>query len=363
MAAFPASALRSAFPWVKFPLIVSAPMLNAATPALALSVSRAGGIGFLAGGTNLADLDRNLEKAASSYRSSPPLTARHSNILPIGIGFQNWGCDLSAAVKLTKKHLPAVVWFYAPKKTEDLKAWAEEIRSATESRVQVWVQVGTVKEAVEVMRFAKPDVLVLQGTDAGGHGLIKSASIISLLPEVADTLTASGVHNVPLLAAGGIVDGRGVAAAIALGASGTVLGTRFLAAEEAGIPQGWKKEILRAADGGLSTGRSTLCDRLKGTVGWPAQYDGRAILNKGHEDMEAGMTDEQNSQLYREELKQGDEAWGPHGRMVAYAGTGVGLIKKVMSAKEIVDEVSAEALDILHQRATELPPKGSKSKL
>jgi nitronate monooxygenase len=266
--------------------------------------------------------------------------------LPVGIGFQNWDCKINVALEATERHKPSAVWLYAPKRTGDLKEWARELRSVSDGKVSIWIQVGTIKEAIDVVDAASPDVLVIQGTDAGGHGLARSASIISLLPEVADALTANGLQHLPLLAAGGIMDGRGVAAALCLGATGAVMGTRFLAAEEAGIPRGWQRELLRAVDGGISTGRSTLCDRLKTTVGWPAQYDGRALLNKGHQDEKAGMADEENVRLYKEELKRGDDAWGSHGRMVAYAGTGVGLIKKVIPAKKIIEEVSNEVPEI-----------------
>lgn len=127
--------------------------------------------------------------------------------------------------------------------------------------------------------------------------------------------------------------------------------TRFLAAKEAGIAKGWQNEIIRVKDGGTTTKRSTLCDRLKETVGWPEHYDGRAVVNKGHLDEEAGLSDAENVRLYKEELKRSDQIWGDHGRMVTYAGTGVGLIKGAKSAAEIVDETSSGALQIL-QRGT-----------
>ncbi|KAF7896501.1 hypothetical protein EAF00_006515 [Botryotinia globosa] len=221
-------------------------------------------------------------------------------------------------------------------------------RSISYGNVSIWLQVGTVKEALDVVDTARPDVLVIQGSDAGGHGLARSASIISLLPEVADALEdrISEMNSIPLLAAGGIMDGRGVAAAMCLGATGAVMDTRFLAAEEAGISQGWQWELLKAVDGGVSTGKSTLCDRLKTTVGWPTQYDGRALLNKGHEDEKAGMSDEENVRLYKEELKYGDKAWGSHGRMVAYSGTGAGLIKSVMPAEKIIEETRKGVSDV-----------------
>lgn len=253
---------------------------------------------------------------------------------------------MGMAVQTVKKHLPAAVWLYAPKHNQDLGHWSREIRAASLGRTQIWVQVGTVTEAMEVMKVARPDVLVLQGADAGGHGLRQSASIISLVPETRDALEAAGFYDIPLLAAGGIVDGRGVAAALTLGAAGAVMGTRFLASEEAGIVNGWQKEILRVSDGGISTRRSTLCDRLKGTVGWPEQYDGRTIINRGLLDEESGLAEEENIRLYQEELKSGDEAWGPHGRMVTYAGTGVGLVRVVKPAAEIVEETARDAQKI-----------------
>jgi nitronate monooxygenase len=312
-------------------------MLGAATPALAAAVSRQGGIGFIAAGTKAAQLDKLLQECTQLTKSL--ITAPHG-VLPIGVGFQNWSCTLGFAVEAIKKHRPAIAWLYAPKDNQELESWASEIRNATDKKTQIWIQVGTVREALEVARLARPDVLVLQGHDAGGHGLKQCASIICIVPETRDALQAAGLPSIPLLAAGGIVDGRGLAAALALGASGAVMGTRFLAAEEAGIHPGWKKELLRVDDGGRTTKRSTLCDKLKETRGWPEQYDGRAVVNQGHEDEEAGMSDEENVRLYKEEMKRGHEAWGPYGRMVTYAGTGVGLIKEVKPAAEIVEEVT-----------------------
>ncbi|TEY44007.1 hypothetical protein BOTCAL_0356g00080 [Botryotinia calthae] len=342
--------MLEAFPWIQFPLIVSAPMLGAATPALAANVSLAGGIGFLPGGNDGVDLDQRIATTRSLLKAAgrEPSQLETFDRLPIGIGFLNWHCKLNIAVEAVKKHKPSAVWLYAPHATEDLKEWAQELRSIGDGKISIWVQVGSVKEALDVVEIARPDVLVIQGSDAGGHGLAQSASIISLLPEVADALEdrKPETTTIPLIVAVGIMDGRGVSAALCLGATGAVMGTRFLASEEAAIPQGWQKELVKAVDGGVSTGRSTLCDRIKTIVGWPAQYDGRALLNKGHEDEKAGMTDEENVRLHKEELKDGDKAWGSHGRMVAYSGTGVGLIKEVMSAEKIIQKTRKEVSEI-----------------
>lgn len=210
------------------------------------------------------------------------------------------------------------------------------------------------KEARDVVSSPSVDVLVVQGSDAGGHGLKHSASIVPLVPEVLGMLQDEGQAHIPVVAAGGIVEGRGVAAALALGASGVVMGTRFLAAEEAGIGRGWKTEILRNSDGGRSTTRSTLCDRLKETKGWPDSYDGRAIRNQGHCDEDAGMSDAENVRLFKEEVQRGDEAWGSHGRMVAYAGTGLGLISEIKPAASIIEEVSEGARAVLREASRSL---------
>ena len=128
-----------------------------------------------------------------------------------------WGADLSLALAALAAHPPAAVWLFAPEKNEDLVAWAEGVRRVSGFKTQVWVQIGTVAEALEVARLCAPDLLVVQGSDAGGHGLQQGASLITLLPEVADALRDAGLsERVALVAAGGIVDGCGVTACLAL---------------------------------------------------------------------------------------------------------------------------------------------------
>jgi nitronate monooxygenase len=335
-----AHTLTKLYPWLSNPAIISAPMLGAATPALAANVTKACGLGFIAGGTRLDTLEASLQELASLTRT---MVSHRQDILPIGVGFQLFNSQHSTATAAFSRLAPAVAWLFAPAEFTDLAEWAHGIREATGGKTHIWVQIGTVAEAKLAVELAEPEVLVVQGSDAGGHGLARSASIVSLVPEVKDMLASMGRADLPVLAAGGITDGRGVAAALALGAAGVVMGTRFLAASEAGIAAGWQKEITRLSDGGVSTTRSTLCDRLKETKGWPAWYDGRAAVNKGHEDEEGGMADDANVALYKDELKTGDLAWGSHGRMVTYAGTGVGLIHDVKPAAAIVEEVRSQA--------------------
>jgi nitronate monooxygenase len=346
-----AHTLTKLYPWLTSHVVVYAPMLGAATPALAANVTKAGGLGFIAGGTKLDALEATLRQVSELTRI-PALQAKTTkDVIPIGVGFQLWGVQLSVATLAFAKLAPAVAWLFAPAKSADLAEWAQGIRHATGGKTHIWVQVGTVAEARSAVHLAKPDVLVVQGSDAGGHGLSQSASVMSLVPEVMDMLDSLGRSDLPVLAAGGITDGRSAAGALALGASGIVMGTRFLAAQEAGIARGWQNEITRLTDGGVSTTRSTLCDRLKETKGWPACYDGRAAINQGHKDEKVGMADSENVALYKGEATSGDSAWGPHGRMVTYAGTGVGLIRDVKPAAAIVEEVRSQARECLKRVA------------
>lgn len=212
---------------------------------------------------------------------------------------------------------------------------------------------------MEAVGKVGPDVLVVQGTDAGGHGLVRGAGLISLVPEVCDavgglskqlksdsnTPTVSGVSNSTtsadpiILAAGGISESRSASAAFLLGASGIVLGTRLLASPEANISQGYKNAILRASDGGQSTVRTKVYDNLRGTTGWAETHNARGVINKSYFDAMGGMNEEENKRLYEMEMGIGDEGWSADGRMTTYAGSGVGLVREIKGVGEIVREV------------------------
>lgn len=167
--------------------------------------------------------------------------------------------------------------------------------------------------------------------------------MIPLVPEVVDALARERLR-IPVIAAGGISEGRGVAAVLTLGASGVALGTRFLACNEATIAKGYQDEVVRIHDGGVSTVRSKLYDVLRGIVNWPKAYDGRGAANRSYLDAQSGMSDDENRQLYEEEMQKGDQGWGAEGRMTTYAGTGVGLVREVKSAEGILQELSTDAM-------------------
>jgi nitronate monooxygenase len=332
--------LHTHYPWTESPLVASAPMRLISTAPLAIAVSRAGGLGFLGAGADLSNLSSLLNEATATLQSFPNPSIP-PGILPIGVGFICWGADLSTAISVIESAplKPAAVWLFAPQGPKDLIAWTEGVREASNGKTKIWIQIGTVAMALDTAKSCIPDVLVIQGSDAGGHGLSRSSSIITLLPECADTLATKGFGDIPLIATGGIVDGRGLAAALTLGASGVCMGTRFLASPEAIISDGYRKAVVEAKDGGVATARTTVYDQLRGTVGWPETYNGRGVLNQSYRDHERGISEEENKKLYENAMKLGDQGWGENGRMTTYAGTGVGLIHTVMPAGEIVKEV------------------------
>ena len=318
---------------------------------LAVAVSRAGGLGFIGAGEDLSELHKHMQHAKDLLDQSP-IRESVPGVLPIGVGFINWGADFGTALEVVEKYIPAAVWLFAPKKNEDLVQWTDQIRKITKGKTKIWIQVSTVADAIELVRLCKPDVLAVQGADAGGHGLERGASIISLLPEIADALKSEGAGDISLVAAGGIVEGRGVAAALALGADGVAMGTRFLASVEANVAKGYQNDILRSWDGGISTARSRIYDTLRGINGWPVRYGGRGIINESFKDAASGEVTQENIQQYQKALEQGDQGWGEHGRLTAYAGTGVGLIKNVESASQILEDVRTDVKCIQQQNAS-----------
>lgn len=341
------ASLADSFPWTTTPLIISAPMRVLAGPKLATAVSSAGGIGFIGPSTPDKTLSDLADARASLRRSS---SADDPPRLPVGVGFQCWEGGLEHAVRAVGEHHPCAVWLFAPRGGQaELDEWTEAVRGAYPA-VSVWVQVGTLRESLEAARSkSPPDVLVIQGAEAGGHGRARDGmGLMTLLPEAADALADSGI---PLIAAGGISDGRGVAAALALGAQGAAMGTRFLASAEARIAKGYQDEVVRATDGASCTARTTLYNRLRGTVGWPEEFSPRGVLNRSWEEYQAGVSEDVLRERYKAAEAEGDAGWGPGGRLATYAGAGVGLVRSVEDAREIVRGAREEARGVLGRLA------------
>ncbi|KAM0519037.1 hypothetical protein ACHAPE_004030 [Trichoderma viride] len=337
-----ASKLLQRYPWVSLPFIVSAPMSSHAGPELAVAVSRAGGLGFIGPGGETKDMSRSMEEAASLLRGAQSFNLVEHGLSPVGVAFLLWRDDLDTAISIIKKYNPCATWLYAPEQKQHLYEWTSRIRTAS-PQTQIWAQIGTVDEAKGLLSSSiKPDVLVVQGSESGGHGRAKDGmGLMSLLPEVVDAMEKS---DIPVVAAGGIVDDRGVAASLCLGASGVVMGTRFLASREARISPGFQNEILRANNGAISTTRTLLYNHLRGEYGWPEDYVPRTIINKSFVEFRQGRPFEKLRELWQEAGDEEGLAWGPEGRRGQYVGASIGLIREVRDAAEIVQDIRDKAV-------------------
>jgi nitronate monooxygenase len=182
------------------------------------------------------------------------------------------------------------------------------------------------------------DIIVAQGAEGGGHGV--ACGTISLVPTVVDAVRG----KVPVVAAGGIADGRGYAAALALGASGVLLGTRFYASEEA-IGHGDAKRRIVQCKGGEETIRGILFDMARGNV-WPAPFTGRVLRNT-FSDTWAGRERDLLQQLHDVSPRYSEaRANGQFDLAAVIAGESAGLVRDVLPAKEIVDELVREMHEI-----------------
>jgi nitronate monooxygenase len=344
------SNLKDCLPWTASPLIINAPMAGFAGGALASAVTLAGGLGLIGNDANMDNARRQLRIASDALANHPSLAS--SSTLPIGIGFLPFITKLEGVIALIEEFKPAVVWLFAAKELDDYAQWATALHKASPES-QIWVQVGSVAAALHVARTAKPDVLCLQGADAGGHGYEKGAGIISLVPEACDTLAREGFGHIPIVASGGIVDGRGVSAALVLGAQGVVMGTRFLASKEVIVHPVYQAAVLEAKDGGQVTTRSKLFDQLRGPNPWPLMYDGRSLMIQSHKDHVEGVSLEDIQKSHNEALGKEDKGFGTglKGRAAIWAGTGVGMVNEVKGASEIVEGVRAEVRESVAKMA------------
>jgi nitronate monooxygenase len=311
-------AIRTAFTerfGVTHPLVL-APMGGVAGGALAAAVSNAGGLGLVGGGYgDRGWLERELQTVVEA-------TSR-----PWGVGLITWAAS-EDLVRLALSYRPAAVFL----SFGDPVPFASLVRESG-SRLICQVQdVAGARQAAD----AGADLIVAQGTEAGGHGSRRSA--LPLVPAVADA-----VSPVPVLAAGGIADGRGVAAAMMLGAQGAVLGTRFCATREALWPD-WAKEGL-VAGGGDHTVRTRVFDVARG-LDWPGRYTGGALRNAFADAWEGREDELRASADDRERFARGQQTGSPDVALV-WAGEGIDLITSVEPAAEVVTRIAGHAESLL----------------
>jgi nitronate monooxygenase len=298
--------------------ILLAPMGSAAGGRLAAAVTNAGGLGLVGSGYANADAIRKELTEAGNTR--------------VGIGFILWALEKNpSALDVALDARPAAVML----SFGDPTPFTKRIRDAG---CKIICQVQTLAQAREAAA-AGADIIIAQGRDAGGHSGVTRGTM-GLVPAVVDA-----VGPIPVVAAGGIADGRGLAAALALGAAGVSMGTRFTASRESLWDSAMKAATLAA--GGDQTEQTRVFDVVRGAP-WPAIYPGRALRNafsarwNGRE--EALAADQPNQE--NAYLATADDDFATR---VVWAGEGADLVNDIPAAAEIVQRIIAQAVSTLMQ--------------
>jgi nitronate monooxygenase len=292
--------------------IVSAPMGSVAGGSLAAAVSNAGALGLVGGAYGDPDwLRTELSKA------------RSESTRPWGVGLITWHAT-RAVVELALSFEPHAFML----SFGDPRPFVPAIK---EVGCTLICQVQDIEDG-RAAKAAGADIIVAQGTEAGGHGAERST--LPLVPAVVDAVAPT-----PVLAAGGIADGRGLAAALMLGAQGALMGTRFYAAIEALGHESAKESIVAAK--GRDTERTRVFDVVRQHA-WPRPYTGRAIRNRfmerwcGRED-DLGEALDEEIPRFRAAVRDGDFETA-----MIWAGEGVDLISEVAPAGELVRRIGVE---------------------
>jgi len=292
--------------------IVLAPMGGIAGGALAAAVQRAGGLGLIgAGYVGREWIDRQFAAAGNE---------------PVGVGFITWYLEqhpeqFEAAIA----HRPRAVML----SFGEARPWIAKARRAGAKVICQVQSLAAAKRAAD----EGADVIVAQGSEAGGHG--GGRATLPLVPAIVDAVSPT-----PVLAAGGIADGRGLAAALALGASGALVGTRFIATQESLASDSMKVRLVAAS--GDHTLRTRIFDIVRG-YDWPAPWTGRALDNEftqrwhGREDELRATLDSETPRYWK-----ASEA-GDHTTALIWAGEGLDLIHDVPPAGALVEDLAAGA--------------------
>src|SRR5262245_7673467 len=297
-------------------------MASYTSPALVAAVSNAGGLG----------VHGTVGRDAAALRTIVRATRELTGGRPFGVNHVVQWLDRDALDVCLDERVPVLSFsFGAP---------GDFARRARDAGARIICQV-TSADQVEACLASGAEVLIAQGTEAGGHsGFVPLAS---LLPAV----VAAAPAAVPVLAAGGIVDGAGLADALARGAAGAWMGTRFLATPEAWASPSWKQAIVAARPG--DTAHTLAFDVLWGRLWRGARL---RVIRNAFTDAWDGRESELHERLDEVEqlVWQAERVDDP--RLIALmAGTGSGAIQEIRPAAELVLEIAADADRIVAQAA------------
>lgn len=296
---------------IKYPIFQGA-MAWIANASLASAVSNAGGLGIIAGGNAPVDMVRN------EIRKAKELTDK-----PFGVNIMLLSDNAEELAKIVVEEGVKVVTTGAGNPGKYMDMWKE----AGIVVIPVVASCGLAKR----MEKAGADAIIAEGCESGGH--VGKLTTMALLPQVIDAV------NIPVIAAGGIGDGRGVAAVFALGCDGIQVGTRFLAAEECTIHENYKDLVLNAKDiDVVVTGRST---------GHPVQVIKNKLARKFDMLEKSGASKEEIEKLGVGALPKA-VIDGNLDEGSFMAGQIAGLINKRQTCKEIITEMFEEYNKIIN---------------
>ena len=312
--------------------VVLAPMALAAGGALAAACARGGALGLVGGG--YGDLEWT--------RREFTLATKLAGLGALGCGFITWKLDQDASALDWLLDQPAdqrpralMLSFGDP------RPYAARIASAGVDLICQVQQLAQLPQAIE----AGAAVVVAQGAEAGGHGMnaLNGRATLSFVPEVADWLAAQAPDTL-LLAAGGIADGRTLAAALMLGADGALVGSRLWATRESLAAEGAKRQAIDTDGDG--TARSSIFDILR-RKNWPEPYDFRAIRNDLHRRLEPQLDSlRAHPEAARAEYEAAVAA-GDYSAAHATVGEAVGLINDCPPAQAVLQRMADQARERL----------------
>lgn len=315
--------------------MVLAPMAFASGGELAAQWASAGALGLVGGGYgDLAWTKREYELAVARLATRPDSQTR------LGCGFITWKLDQDCSAfdwLLDQAVQPAAVMLSFGNPTK----WALKLAARGIPIICQIQQIGQLSEVIDCGVTA----IVAQGAEAGGHGMNSrdGRGTFTLVPEIAERLVERAPDTI-LLGAGGVSDGRGLAALLMLGADGAIIGSRAWATLES-LANVFSQQAALIATGD-ETGRSSIFDILR-EKDWPQPYDFRSLRNALHREWE-GREDELRASLqivmksYREGLDCGDFS-----KAHVTVGEGVGMINDVPSSADLIARMTAEAISNL----------------
>ena len=296
---------------IEYPIIQGG-MAWVAEHHLAAAVSEAGGFGLIGAASAPPEIVRE------EIRKAKELTDK-----PFGVNIMLLNPNADEVAKIVVEEGIQAVTTGAGNPEKYMPMWKE-------AGVKVIPVVASVAMAKRMERYGA-DAVVAEGMEAGGH--IGNQTTMALIPQIVDAV------NIPVIAAGGIGDGRGVAASFMLGAEGVQMGTRFVVADESIVHDNYKDRIVKAKDidsvvTGQSTGHPVRCLRNQMT---------KEYIKKEQEGVPFEELERMTLGSLRKAVMDGDILNG-----TVMAGQIAGLVSKRLSCKEILQEIMTEAEKLLH---------------